>query len=137
MADLTDHAKSVVDAFNNQDWDKTRELFGDSTYNELGTQRSIDNIDAIIEAFQVWKAAMPDVTGTVTSAIESGEQVVLEIDWEGTHTGELMTPQGPIPASGKRQKTSAAFIFEYHNGELKESRHYFDLLTLLQQIGAA
>ena len=77
------------------------------------------------------------MTGTVTSAIESGHQVVLEIDWEGTHTGELRTPQGPIPPSGKRQKTSAAFIFEYHNGKLKESRHYFDLLTLLQQIGAA
>ena len=137
MADLTDHAKSVVEAFNNQDWDGTRKLFGDSTYNELGTQRSLDNIDAILEAFQGWKVAMPDVTGTVTSAIESGQQVVLEITWEGTHTGELTTPQGPIPPSGKRQKTPAAFIFEYHNGELKESRHYFDMLTFLQQIGAA
>ena len=28
MADLTDHAKSVVNAFNNQDWDKTRAFSG-------------------------------------------------------------------------------------------------------------
>ena len=80
---------------------------------------------------------MPDVKGTVTSAIESGQQVALEVTWEGTHTGELMTPQGTIPPSGKRQKTPAAFIFEYQNGELKQSRHYFDMLTFLQQIGAA
>jgi predicted ester cyclase len=118
MADLTEHAKSVVEAFNNQDWDGARKLIGDSTYNELGTQRSLDNVDAILEAFQGWKASMPDVKGTVTSAIESGQQVVLEVTWEGTHTGELTTPQGTIPPSGKRQKTPAAFIFEYHNGEL-------------------
>ena len=28
MADLTKHAKSVVEAFNNQDWDGTRKLLG-------------------------------------------------------------------------------------------------------------
>ena len=28
MADLTAHAKSVVEAFNNQDWDGTRKLLG-------------------------------------------------------------------------------------------------------------
>ena len=44
---------------------------------------------------------------------------------------------GTIPASGKRQKTPAAFIFDYENGKLKESRHYFDMLTFLKQIGAA
>ena len=110
MADLTKHAKSVVEAFNNQDWEGTRKLLGDATYTELGTQRSLDNVDAILEAFQGWKAAMPDVQGTVTSAIESGQQVALEVTWEGTHTGELMTPQGTIPPSGKRQKTPAAFI---------------------------
>ena len=70
MADLTAHAKSVVEAFNDDDWDATRGLLGDSTYNELGTQRSLAGADAIIEALQGWKAAMPDVKGTVTSAVE-------------------------------------------------------------------
>ena len=136
MAELTAHAKNVVEAFNNDDWDATRELVGDSTYNELGTQRSLAG-DALIEALQGWKAAMPDVKGKVTSAVESGQEVVLEVTWEGTQTGEMVTAEGTIPPSGKRQKTPAAFIFEYHNGELKESRHYFDMLTFLKQIGAA
>ena len=136
MADLTAHAKSIVEAFNNDDWDTTRELLGDSTYNELGTQRSLASADAI-EAMQGWKAAMPDVKGTVTSACESGQEVVLELTWDGTQTGEMVTEQGTIPPSGKRQKTPAAFIFDFENGVLKESRHYFDLLTFLKQIGAA
>ena len=137
MAELTSHAKSVVEAFNNDDWDAARQLLGNSTYNELGTQRSLEGADAIVGALQGWKSAMPDVTGTVTSATESGQHVVLEVTWEGTQTGEMVTEQGTIPPSGKRQKTPGAFVFEYENGELKESRNYFDLLTFLKQIGAA
>ena len=137
MAGLTAHAKSVVEAFNSDDWDAARGLLGNSTYNELGTQRSLAGADAIIAALQGWKAAMPDVTGTVTSAVESGQQVVLEVTWEGTQTGEMVTDQGTIPPSGRRQRTPSAFVFEFEGGTLKESRNYFDLLTFLKQIGAA
>ena len=137
MADLTAHARGVVDAFNRADWDAARGLLGDSTYNELGTQRSLAGADAIIAALQGWKAAMPDVTGTVTSTVESGQQVVLEVTWEGTQTGEMVTEQGTIPPSGRRQRTPGAFVFEFEGGKLKESRNYFDLLTFLKQIGAA
>ena len=35
MADLLAHAKGVVDAFNNDDWDTARELVGGSTYKSL------------------------------------------------------------------------------------------------------
>jgi steroid delta-isomerase-like uncharacterized protein len=137
MAELTAHAKSVVEAFNDSDWAAARGLMGDSTYNEIGTQRSLAGPDAILEALQGWKAAMPDAKGTVTSAVESGQQVVLEVTWEGTQTGELVTDEGTIAPSGKRQTTPAAFIFDYENGNLKESRHYFDMLAFLKQIGAA
>jgi steroid delta-isomerase-like uncharacterized protein len=137
MAELTTHAQSVVEAFNGDDWDAVRNLLGNSTYNELGTQRSLHGADAIIEALQGWKAAMPDVKGTVTSSVEGGQRVVLEVTWEGTQTGELATEQGAIPPSGKRQRTPSAFVFDYENGKLKESRNYFDMLTFLKQIGAA
>jgi steroid delta-isomerase-like uncharacterized protein len=137
VADLLAHAKSVVDAFNNDDWDTTRELWGDSTYNEIGTQRSLRGGDAIVEALQGWKSAMPDVRGTVKSAVQGDERVVLEVVWEGTQTGEMVTDQGTIPPSGKRQRTPSAFVFDYENGKLRESRHYFDMLSFLQQIGAA
>jgi steroid delta-isomerase-like uncharacterized protein len=110
---------------------------GNSTYNEIGTQRSLTGGDEIVEALQGWKAAMPDAHGTVDRATESGDRVVLEITWQGTQTGEMQTPEGTIPPSGKHQTTPSAFIFDYENGEIKESRHYFDMLAFLQQIGAA
>ena len=137
MSELTTQARNVVEAFNNSDWDAVRELIGDGTYHELGTQRRLVGAEAVIPALKGWKAAMPDAKGTVTSVVESGQQVVLEVTWEGTQTGELVGEQGTIPPSGKRQTTPAAFVFEYQGGRLVESRHYFDMLTFLKQIGAA
>ena len=137
MADLLAHAKGVVDAFNNDDWDTATKLVGESTYNEIGTQRSLRGAKAIVEALQGWKAAMPDVRGTITGAVDSDERVVLEVVWEGTQTGEMVTDKGTIPPSGKHQRTPSAFTFDFEDGKLRESRQYFDMLSLLQQIGAA
>src|SRR5262249_6200086 len=136
MGDLTSHAESIVEAFNANDWGAVRELVGDGTYTELGTQRSLTG-DAIVEALQGWNAAMPDARGAITTRTEGGDQVVLEVLWEGTQTGEMVTPEGTIPASGKHQTTPAAFVFDYDGGRLKEARHYFDMLGFLKQIGAA
>lgn len=112
-------------------------LPSDTTYKEHGTQRSIKGAGDIVEAMQGWKTAMPDVTGTLQSTIATGNQVALELVWEGTHTGPLVTPDGEIPASGKHQKTPGVWVFDFDGDTLTESRNYFDMLTFLQQIGAA
>jgi steroid delta-isomerase-like uncharacterized protein len=134
---LTDIACDMVDAFNNSDWERTKgHLTVDTVYNEVGTQRRLQGTGQIIEALQGWKQAMPDVTGTVTNALASGSKVALEVTWDGTHTGPLASPGGTIPASGRRQTTHAAWIFDFEGDKVKESRQYFDMLTFLQQIGA-
>ena len=120
MADLKGHATAMIEAFNNGDLDKFMDLAGDATYNELGTGR---------------RTAFPDVIGTITNTIELGDQVVQEITWTGTHNGPLATPDGEIPATGKSQTTPAVMVSEYDGDQLKESRHYFDMMSLMAQIG--
>jgi steroid delta-isomerase-like uncharacterized protein len=130
-------ARGVVEAFNNDDWDRMAGLLtADSLYRELGTQRELRGPAEIIQALQGWKQAMPDVKASVTNALASGNTALLEVVWEGTHTGPLQSPGGTIPASGKRQRTPSAFIFEIEGDKVKESRNYFDMVTFLQQIGA-
>ena len=130
-------ARAQVEDFNNGDWERMRaRLASDSRYDELGTQRKIDGAEKIVELFKGWKQAFPDAVGTVTSAVASGDKAALEVTWKGTHTGPLATAEGTIPASGKRQETPAAFFFTFAGDKVKESRHYFDSLTLLKQIGA-
>ena len=138
MADLIRIARENIDAFNAADWQRFRApLAPDSVYNELGTQRRIQGPDQIVETLKGWKQAMPDAKGTVTNAFASGNTVALEITWEGTHTGPLVGPGGTIPASGKRQVTPAAWLLTFEGDKIKESHHYFDMMTLRQQIGAA
>jgi len=130
-------ARKQVDAFNSGDWEQMRALLAsDSRYDELGTQRKIEGSEKIVELFKGWKTAFPDAVGTVTSAVASGNTAALEVTWKGTHTGPLGTAEGTIPASGKRQETPAAFFVTVEGDKIKESRHYFDSLTLLKQIGA-
>ena len=131
-------ARKQIDAFNTGDWEQLRAgLASDARYDELGTQRKIEGPEKIVELFKAWKAAFPDAVGTVTSAVASGNTAALELTWKGTHTGPLETAEGTIPASGKRQETPAACFFTFEGDKIKESRHYFDSMTLLKQIGAA
>jgi steroid delta-isomerase-like uncharacterized protein len=130
-------ARTQIDAFNSGDWDLMRgTLASDARYDELGTQRKVEGPEQIVELFKGWKTAFPDVVGTVTSSVASGDRAVLEVTWKGTHTGPLATAEGTIPASGKRQETPAAAVYTFAGDKVKECRHYFDSLTLLKQIGA-
>jgi steroid delta-isomerase-like uncharacterized protein len=131
-------ARKQIDAFNAGDWEQLRAMLAsDARYDELGTRRKIEGREMIVELFKGWKTAFPDATGTVTSAVASGDNAALEITWKGTHTGPLESAEGTIPASGKHQETPAACLFTFEGDKIKESRHYFDSTTLLQQIGAA
>lgn len=135
--DLIKVARENIDAFNAADWERWKAVLApDAVYDEVGTQRRIQGADQIVEALQGWKQAMPDAKGTVTNAFASGNTVTLEVTWEGTHTGPLAGPGGTIPASGKRQVTRAVQVITYEGDKAKEIRHYFDMMALLQQIGA-
>ena len=134
--DLIKVAKEAVEAFNKADLDRSVALLGTGLYNEVGTGRQLRGKAEILPALQGWRKAMPDVNGTVTSAFASGNKAVLEVTWEGTQTGPMDGPGGTLPASGKRQTTPAAWVFEFEGDKIKESRQYFDMMSFMQQIGA-
>jgi len=62
--------------------------------------------------------------------------VIQEVTWEGTQDGDPPTPEGRIPASGKRVTICAVQVLECEDGKIKRNRHYFDMLGMLQQLGA-
>ena len=136
--DVASVARAWLDAFNVADWGRVKAgLAPDSVYDEFGTQRHIVGDQAILEVFQTWKAAMPDVKAHVKHVLAEDNAAVIELTWEGTHTGPLPTPNGVIPASGKHQVTPGAMAVDVKDGKIQSCRNYFDMLTFLQQIGAA
>jgi steroid delta-isomerase-like uncharacterized protein len=137
VEEATRIAEQDVEAFNRGDWDLTRRVYApDAVFDELATGRRFEGAEEMIPALQGWREAFPDARGTITNAFSSGDQVVQEITWEGTQSGELESPQGPIPASNRRVVVRAVQVLTLEDGQIKENRHYFDMLGLLQQIGA-
>jgi len=137
MTDKVQLAKQGIEAFSAGDWEKFKApLRPDAVYEELATQRRIQGADQIVEATKGWKEAFPDSKGTITKVIESGDSVVLEVVWEGTHTGELVSAMGTIPPTYKRSKVQAVQVVTFKGDKVAETKHYFDLMTILAQIGA-
>ena len=130
-------AKEGVEAFSKGDWDRFKApLNSDAVYDEVATQRRVQGPDAIVEAVKGWRKAFPDAKGTVTRAFESADTVGLEILWEGTQRGPLESPQGTIPPTGRSVRIPAAQVVSFRNEKISETKHYFDLMSMLAQIGA-
>ena len=135
---LINVAKAQVVAFNEKDWKKVKEIVtADFTYDEVATHRKTEGLDQYLEVCQGWATAFPDAHGTFENAFVASGKVVLEITWRGTHTGPMQTPDGEIPATGKSVEFRACQIVEIEGGKAKSVRQYFDMMTLMQQLGLA
>jgi steroid delta-isomerase-like uncharacterized protein len=133
-----DIAKAPILAYNEKDWEGHRAAVTPGfILDEVGTQRKIRGVNDVIAAFQGWAKAMPDSKATFDAAFTSGNTVVLEVTWRGTHTGPLQTPGGEIAATGKKFEVRACQVVEIANDKTQAMRHYFDMITLLQQLGVA
>jgi steroid delta-isomerase-like uncharacterized protein len=137
MANVIEIAKAAVTAYNEKDWNKSRDMLAaDAVYDEKATNRRLQGAGQIIEALQGWANAFPDSKATFIREFASGDTAVLELVWKGVHTGPLQTPTGAIPASNKPIEVPACEVFRIEGEKIKSASHYFDMLTMLTQIGA-
>ena len=135
---LIDIAKAPMLAYNEKNWNGVRaNLTPDFVYDEVATNRKAEGADQVISLWQGWATAFPDSRATFQRELTSGNTVVFEVSWRGTHQGTLQTPNGPIAPTGKRIDIRACMVSDVAEDKVKLARHYFDMATLLQQIGAA
>ena len=133
---LIEAAKAPTLAYNQKDWNAVRaSITPDFIYDEVGTGRKVQGADQTIALWKGWAEALPDSKATFDNVVASGNTVLLEITWRGTHTGPLQTPKGSFAATGKVIEVRACAVVELADGKAKLQRHYFDMATLLQQLG--
>ena len=131
-------ARASLDAYNSKNWDAVWvSVTDDCVYDETATHRKVEDIVAILEVWQGWAATMPDSRATYEAmyAIEGG--VVFELTWRGTHTGPMQGPNGEIPATGKSFEMRGCQVIEMDGDRAKVIRHYFDIGTMMSQLGLA
>ena len=133
---LIDAAKAPILAYNDKDWNRVRAtITPDFLYDEIGTRRRLQNADEAIQAWKGWAQAFPDSHATFNATLVSGNTVVLEVTWKGTHTGLLQTPKGSVPGTGKPMEIRACIVSELAGEKARTQRHYFDMVSLLDQLG--
>ena len=135
---IIDAAKAPELAYNDKNWTAVRaSMTSDVVYDEVGTHRRVQGTDQVIALWQGWAKALPDSRCIFHGAIASGSSVSLELTWHGTHTGPLETPAGTIEPTGKPIEIRACVVCELEGDKTRVQRHYFDMATLLRQIGVA
>jgi len=135
---MLEQVKQHLDALGASKWDEYRAVLApDAIYQEMATGLRANGADAYVEAIQGWKRAFPDLKANVLHAFAGPNEVLLEVEWTGTHRGALEGPLGVIPATGKQGIVRAAIIFTVADERIVACRHYFDLLTMLRQLGVA
>ena len=79
------------------------------------------------------RASFPDVKPELLETLAEGDLVSVRVEAGGSHTGE---PFIGIPASGKTINWKEIHIFACRNGKIVEHRGVFDMLGIMQQLGA-
>jgi len=134
---VIDTAKAQVIAYNDKNWDDVRKCAAAQLYyDEVATQRTARGVDDVIKLWQGWATALPDSRASFDKVAVSGNTVTLELTWRGTHKGPLKTPTGEIAPTGKNIEIRACQIVEVANDKVNSVRQYFDMGTLLKQLGA-
>ena len=97
-------------AFNKKDWGGVRtSTTADFVYEDIAANHKIEGIDQVIETWQAWTVAFPDMHGSFVNHFVCGSNIVCdEFLVCGTHTGPMQTPDGVIPATGKSLRSDRA-----------------------------
>lgn len=130
---LKELARSYVEVYNQKDVDMLDRILApdyldhDPLVPGLPSGREGERVFA-----QGVLAAFPDIHGTIEDVVEEGDKVVSRITWTGTHQGMF---QG-IPATGRTVRVAEIHLMRVDDGRISEHWTGFDMLGLLQQLGA-
>lgn len=124
------------ETFSNDQFDQTLELVGDDIIAEayaLGA--TFKGKDAFMQFMMGFKSAFPDLRIQHQNIISNGNRVAVEFIAHGTHTGDLQTPNGAIPPTGKPVTFIVSEFLTWENGKLKSVHNYQDIASIMRQIG--
>jgi steroid delta-isomerase-like uncharacterized protein len=91
--------------------------------------------EAIVQYWQGFFQAFPDLGSGDEFEAESDDTAIQEWWASGTNQGPLETPEGTIPATGKRMTIRGCDAMTVRSGRITSHRVYYDQLAFLTQLG--
>jgi steroid delta-isomerase-like uncharacterized protein len=82
-----------------------------------------------------WLNAFPDARLVIRNEIISGDTIVQEFTFKGTHTATLHAPSGDIPATNRPLAGRGVQVLKVRDGLIADTQLYFDQVDVLTQLG--
>lgn len=122
-----------VEAENRHDGEATIATFDHPRYEIIATGEVFDGASEVQSFYDENYGAFPDFSVTIEHTHHAEESVVAEGTITGTHLG---TYRG-LPPTGRYVRWPYCAVFVFEQDRLLSERVYFDLGTLLRQLGVA
>ena len=139
MGKFNDIARKLTDGINAHNLDAATNVYAsDAVAQDPMYPQPLRGRDAIKKDTAAYFRAFPDLRFEILSVIEKDDRNGAgEIHMTGTHTGPLETPTGEqIPPTNKRIDLKGAVFGRLNErGEIVEERRYYDVGTMLRQLG--
>ncbi len=125
-------AERFYDSFEAGDLGAARACFADAciTASPIGDLDPTQH-DAFVRAF---KGGVPDARMEVLRGAEAGDQVFVHGRLRGTHTSDLVSPGGTLPATGNILDLPFADYFRVADGRILAREIIWDQVAMLGQL---
>jgi steroid delta-isomerase-like uncharacterized protein len=128
--------QAVFDTFNNRDLDGATALVSDDfELVDAGAGLTLRGHDALRQWFEGFLTAGPDGYADLKNVVVAGDWAGSEHVGTFTRTGTLLSPSGAIPPTGRRVEIRIAETYQVRDGKLVALHAYYDVATILQQLG--
>jgi steroid delta-isomerase-like uncharacterized protein len=133
---LTEENKAIVRRNIEEGWNQGNTSVFDqllaATYVGYDMSRPVQGPAGFKQFYATYRTAFPDTHLTIEDQIAEGDKVVTRWTGTGTNKGPLMG----IPPSGKHATITGMIVTRFAGGKVVEEWFDYDLLGMLQQIGA-
>jgi steroid delta-isomerase-like uncharacterized protein len=135
MSDTRTAFDAWINAFNAHDEAAIRAATADDCVFEGPGGVRLEGGDAVTGYAMVWLNAFSDAQLVVGTVAVDGDWVAHTGVFKGTHDGTLASPDGDVPATGRRLEGRCSQFVRFQDGRSVEEHLYFDQMDIVTQLG--
>ena len=123
--------KSFWTAWNSHDWEKTSPFYTDDCTMEDLPSKICHGKQEIEAYYRYLFVGYPDLNFEPKRSFGNGDHIASEWIMSGTHTGDT----AKFKATGKKFSIQGVTILEINNGKIVRETDFWNMHSLLQQLG--
>lgn len=128
-------AKEIYELFNNNKIEELSALYSEhSVLLNVPTNEIFKGKAGAKSSASRWRTAFSDAKCVISNQAVTEDSIVTEFNGVGTNDGQLETPMGLIPPTGRKVNIPFVEVLKIKNGKIEGSKLYYDTATMLRQL---